>query len=124
MEKYCDLCDKKFQGCSDLIEDRTDTISSYLCDSCIKELYEAEKPKVSLVRRIFEVILFVAINIFIVFALLYNFGDSTFKQLLCGNPIMNGNVFFWVALICVILGIILFILSVVKYFIRRNKNEK
>ena len=61
MKKNCDLCDK----CFNIIEKRNVRLSSYfLCYSCIKELYGTEQPKFSLLRRIFEVILFVAINLF------------------------------------------------------------
>lgn len=114
MEKNCDLCDK----CFNLIENRNVRLSSYfLCDSCIKELYGTEQPKFSILRRIFEVILFVAINLFMASGILRGYGDSSFKELIFKGELR------W-ELICVILGIILFILSAVEYFIGRNKDDK
>lgn len=112
--KKCDLCDK----CFNLIEKRNLRLSSYfLCDSCIKELYGTELPKVSILRRIFEVILFVAINLFMASVIIRNNGDSSFKELIVKGELRG-------ELNCVILGIILFILSAVEYFIGRNKDDK
>lgn len=115
-EKKCDLCDK----CFNLIEKRNLRLSSYfLCDSCIKELYGTELPKVSILRRIFEVILFVAINLFMASGLLRGYGDSSFKEL-----IVKGELRGELTCVILILGIILFILSAVEYFIGRNKDDK
>lgn len=80
-------------------------------------MYGTEQPKVSILRRIFEVILFVAINLFMASGTLREYGDSSFKELIFKGELR------W-ELTCVILGIILFILSAVEYFIGRNKDDK
>ncbi len=80
-------------------------------------MYGTELPKVSILRRIFEVILFVAINLFMASVILRDYGDSSFKELIVKGELRG-------ELTCVILGIILFILSSVEYFIGRNKDDK